>query len=442
MENFETTQNETGTPPQQQTRAAESGGNASAAPGTALRLKVVGVGGAATRTVARLCRKRAVAAEFVAVDTCAPELDALKASGVRTLLVGESVTGGSGAGTDATRGAKAAKASEEQLREMLAGTDLLVLVASLGRGTGSGSSVEIVNIAREIGLTSVCFATTPFSWEGTSSTEQASVAIDALQANSNAFILIENNLIAQTDASGGNISEGFRISDRWIETGVSACCRMLLNDTGRMRVDLAAFRSLFPVVGMRTLFSVGFGAGESAQEDALTELFRSPLLKTRTSVAGTAETLAIHVEFGAEPQIAFVSEIAQRVKDRFGGESRTLPSYAVNPALGDRLELCVFGASGMRAASRVVRPAPKKSAPAEKRLESDVLILSPDTDEITDDSASGELGIGDRRGIFESTRSRIFEGLDLDTPTYIRHQINLEKALAKKKKELGAGGKN
>ena len=439
MDNFETTQNEAGTPPK--APAAEDGGNAPAAAKPALRLKIVGVGGAATRTVARIRRHGAVAAEFVAVDTSRPELDSLAGEGMRTLLIGESVTGGSGAGTDATRGAKAAKASEDSLREMLAGTDLLVVVASLGRGTGSGASVEIVNLAREIGLTSVCFATTPFSWEGTSSTEQASVAIDALQANSNAFILIENNLIAQTDAAGGSASEGFRISDRWIETGVSACCRMLLNESGRMRVDLAAFRSLFPVVGMRTLFSVGFGAGESAQEDALTELFRSPLLKTRTSVAGAAETLAIHVEFGAEPQIAYVSEIAQRVKDRFGGESRTLPSYAVNPELGDRIELCVFGASGMRAAARVVRPAPKKNVASEKRLESDVLVLSADLDEIRDESAPDELSLGDRRGIFGVTRS-LFEGQDLDTPTYYRKQINLEKALAKKKKELGAGEKN
>ncbi len=428
MENFE--------------NAQPAHGNVPAEPKTALRLKVVGVGGAATRTVARLCAAGKFAAEFVAVDTSEPELNALKNTGVKTFLIGETVTGGSGAGTDATRGALAAKASEDRLREMLAGTDLLVVVASLGRGTGSGASVEIINIAREIGLTSVCFATTPFSWEGTNSTEQASVAIDALQANGNAFILIENNLIAQTDAVGGNALEGFRISDRWIETGVSACCRMLLNETGRMRVDLAAFRSLFPVVGMRTLFSVGFGAGESAQEDALTELFRSPLLKTRTSVAGAAETLAIHVEFGAEPNIALWGEIAQRVKDRFGGEARTIPSYAVNPALGDRLEICVFGASGMRAAEKIVRPAPKKSATAEKRLESEILVLSPDFAEIQDASSPDELVIDDRRGIFGSTRSRLFEGMDLDTPTYIREQVNLEKAFAKKKKELGAIEKN
>ena len=406
-----------------------------------LRLKVVGVGGAATRTVARLCEAKIFAAEFIAVDTSAAELAALERFGVKTVLIGETITGGSGAGMDAMRGAAAAKASEETLRSMLAGTDLLILIASLGRGTGSGASVEVVNLAREIGLVSVCFATTPFAWEGAKSTEQASLAIDALHANSNAFILIENNLIAQAVASGGSFSEGFKISDRWIESGVSSCCRMLLNTTGRMRVDLAAFRNLFPAVGTRTLFSVGFGSGGNAQEDALTELFRCPLLKTRTSVAGTAETLAIHIETGVEPQLAFVSETAQRVKNRFGGDLRTLPSYAVNPALGDRLEICVFGAAGIREASRVVRKKPKKEA--SDAMPGGVLVLNSDDADGNDfDREEPGLGLDDRRGGFADTRSRLFEGKDLDTPTYIRKQINLDKTLAKKKKEFGSLRKN
>lgn len=407
-------------------------------PAPSVRVKIVGVGGAATRMVARLCAAKKFPAEYVAADTSAAELSALERSGVKTVLLGENVTGGSGAGMDAGRGAEAARASEETLREMLAGTDLLVLVASLGRGTGSGASVEIANIAREIGLLSVCFATTPFAWEGANSTKQASVAIDALHANSNAFILIENNLIAQTVSSGGSFSEGFKISDRWIESGVTACCRMLLNNTGRMRVDFAAFRNLFPVVGMRTLFSVGFGEGENAQEEALTDLFRCPLLKTRTSVAGAAETLAIHIEMGREPQLAFVSETAQRVKDRFGGDTRTIPSYAVNPALGERVAICVFGASGIREASRVVHSAPKRrsEAPAAPDFEKNgVLVLTSDLEEPSGKSRDAELDLGDRRGPFELTRSRLFEGMDLDTPTYIRKQINLDAVLEKKKKE-------
>lgn len=405
----------------------------------AVKIKVIGVGSAAARIVGRLSRSHRMRAEFVAVDTSEPELESLSGTGVKPVLIGESITGGSGAGTDATLGARSAKASEESIREVLSGSDLLVLVVSLGRGTGSGASVEIADLARKSGIVSVCFATTPFSWEGTLPTKQATLAIDALHARCNAFVLIENNLIAQTRGSDAR-AECFKISDRWLESGVSACCRMLLNEKGRMRVDFAAFRTLFPSVGMRTLFSVGAGTGPNAQEAALEELFRCPLLKARTSVAGTAETLAIHLETGTEPPLAFVSETAQRVKDRFGGDTLTIPSCAVDPTLGDGVEICVFGASGLREALHVVRPSGTSDETdstddaaragggdddsAGSGGEGDVLVL-------TADDGSRSRKSSRKRGkhaasTFQSASRWLFEGKDLETPTYIRMQINLD----------------
>lgn len=399
-----------------------------------VRLKIVGVGGAAMRTVDRLCAGKKFAAEFVAVDTSAAELDGLKSPDIKKVLIGETVTGGSGAGMDATRGAEAAESSKELLREMLTGADMLILVASLGRGTGSGASVGIANLAREIGLFSVCFATNPFAWEGTNSTRQASKAIDALHANCNAFILIENNLIAQSVADGGSLAEGFKISGHWIESGVTACCRMLLNDSGRMRVDLEAFRRLFPRMGARTLFSVGVGNGPSAQEDALSALFRCPLLKTRTSVAGMAETLAIHIEMGKDPNVSLFSETAQRVQDRFGGSMRTLPSYAVNPDLGERVEICVFGAGSLRDEPKVIRA--KNRVPAK---EESVLKLASD-EEPPADGESDVPGFDSGSSPLNLTHGALFEGLELDVPTFVRKQVNLSKVLEKKKKLFEKNG--
>ena len=68
-----------------------------------------------------------------------------------------------------------------------------------------------------------------------------------------------------------------------------------------------------------------------------------------------------------------------------------------------------------------------------------VLVLNSDDADGNDfDREEPGLGLDDRRGGFADTRSRLFEGKDLDTPTYIRKQINLDKTLAKKKKEFGS----
>jgi len=395
--------------------------------GNKTRIKIVGVGGAASRTVARLCSAKKIDATFVAVDTCMADLNALNSSGVKTVLIGENVAGGIGARMQASLGARAAAESEETIREMLAGTDLLVLVASLGRGTGSGASVEILKNAFNLGIASVCFATTPFSFEGADSTTQAMMAIDALHAKSNAFILIENNLIAQSVKNGGSLLDGFKISDRWLENGISACCRMLRNETGRMRVDFAAFRSLFPNVGLETLFSIGSGNGENAQETALKELFHSPLLKTKTALAGTTETLAVHIESGTDPQLAFINETAQRVQDRFGGGKRMLLSYAVNPELGDGIEICVFGASGIsQHRARQVRPKIQKTDAPAGTGSPEILVLTSDANETQNELDSSK---DTDNATPENNSSELFMGLDLDRPTYVRKGINLDEKL-------------
>lgn len=403
----------------------------------AVRIKIVGVGGAASRTVARLCESKKIRAEFFAVDTSSTDLAAVARAGVKPVLIGENIVGGIGTGASAKRGAQAAAASAETLREMLAGADLLLLVASLGRGTGSGASVEILKIALEIGIVSVCFATTPFSAEGADSTRQASLAIDVLHARSNAFVLIENNLIAQSVSAESSFSEGFKISDRWLEHGISACCRMLDNRTGRMNIDFAAFRSLFPTPGARTLFSIGGGEGANAQEAALNELFHSPLLKTVTACAEQSETLAVHIETGTDPKIALINETVQRVSDRFGGGNRVLLSYAVNPDLGERaVEICVFGASGFHRSATSVFPKNRAAAAPSAAAEPDVLVLSGDFG--TAQKNAAETLAFTQMSADEKTSDRLFEGKELDTPTYVRRGINLDTMFATKKKELDA----
>ena len=69
-----------------------------------------------------------------------------------------------------------------------------------------------------------------------------------------------------------------------------------------------------------------------------------------------------------------------------------------------------------------------------------MLVLSPDDVGADAVPADDELDIPDSRGVFGSLRSSLFEGLDLDKPTYFRKQINLERELEKKKKALGLSG--
>jgi cell division protein FtsZ len=80
------------------------------------------------------------------------------------LLIGPQVCKGGSAHTP-ERGRRAAEESHKELESMMSGSQILVLLAGLGGGAGSGASPAIVRIARDMGLNVFAAVTLPFSFE-------------------------------------------------------------------------------------------------------------------------------------------------------------------------------------------------------------------------------------------------------------------------------------
>ena len=89
-------------------------------------------------------------AYFVAVNTDQQDLNMSRAD--ETIQIGKTLTKGLGAGANPDRGREAAEESEEELKAMLQGTDLLFITAGLGGGTGSGAAPVIARLAKEMGI--------------------------------------------------------------------------------------------------------------------------------------------------------------------------------------------------------------------------------------------------------------------------------------------------
>ena len=82
------------------------------------------------------------------------------------LQIGKQLTKGLGAGANPEIGRKAAEESEDEIREILRGTDMVFITAGMGGGTGTGASPVIARIAKELGCLTVGIVTKPFSFEG------------------------------------------------------------------------------------------------------------------------------------------------------------------------------------------------------------------------------------------------------------------------------------
>ncbi|MBP7885077.1 hypothetical protein KAZ93_02835 [Patescibacteria group bacterium] len=63
-------------------------------------------------------------------------------------------------------GRKSAEESNDQIKQMLHGSDMVFITCGLGGGTGTGAAPVIANMAKEMGILTIGVVTKPFSFEG------------------------------------------------------------------------------------------------------------------------------------------------------------------------------------------------------------------------------------------------------------------------------------
>ena len=98
-------------------------------------IKVVGVGGGGTNAVNRMIEEGIRGVEFVAVNTDAQAL-AISDADIK-VHIGQDITRGLGAGANPEVGAEAAEDSHDEIKQALAGADMVFITAGEGGGTGT-----------------------------------------------------------------------------------------------------------------------------------------------------------------------------------------------------------------------------------------------------------------------------------------------------------------
>jgi cell division protein FtsZ len=175
------------------------------------RVKVVGVGGAGSHVVDAIAREGYWAADLVVSNTDARAL-ASSFTACRVGL-GQRLTRGLGAGGDPELGRRA-------VEDIVMGSSLVVLIAGLGGGTGSGGAARIAEIARSQGAHVVALVTMPFSFEGQRRAEQAAEGLRDLQAHSDIVVCFENERMRHLADSAAAVEETFGAADRVLSEAV------------------------------------------------------------------------------------------------------------------------------------------------------------------------------------------------------------------------------
>ena len=407
-------------------------------------IKLVGVGGAGSNAVDRLKMENLERLQMAVINT---DYQALASSPVQDkVLIGMGVTRGLGAGGDPELGREAAESDREKISAVVKGCDLVFLVTGMGGGTGSGASPVVAEIAAESGALVIAFVTLPFSFEGGRRLKQAEEGLRALRQVCDAVIPLPNDVLLQEAADNETVLDSFARADEWIGRGVKSIWSMLFK-TGLINLDFATLRQAFQQRGGKTLFGLGEGSGENAALDAMASLKLCPLLHT-PEFSRKADRLLVNIIGGADLTLPKVNEIMTAITDQFGRDSHIIMGAVIDEDIAGRVEVCVIGTSDMGGRAVASRRPPAQPARLKSLVQpaSEVLPAvetNGNTAPIGSDTAPAksaearsaalakaaqeEFGFGEveSRGHFEKTERNLFDGQDLDVPTYLRRGIKI-----------------
>ena len=295
-------------------------------PGIA-QLKVVGIGGAGGNAVNDMLESGITGVDFIAINT---DLQDLNRSKTQTkVLLGK----GTGAGAIPERGRIAAKESEEKIKEVLEGTDMLFITAGMGGGTGTGASPVVAEIAKSMGILTVAVVTKPFDFEGPFKRKNADEGVENLKKFVDTLIVIPNQQLYKLPKINISLRNAFKEANNVLRIGIKGISD-LITKQGFVNLDFADVKTVMKDSGIAML---GFGeaSGDGRAKAATEQALNSPLLEK--SIEGARKILLI-IASGEDMGLDEVTEVSETIYKKTGNAEATLIWGAILEKDGNEIE--------------------------------------------------------------------------------------------------------
>jgi cell division protein FtsZ len=298
-------------------------------------IKVVGVGGGGNNAVNRMIESGIEGIEFIAINTDAQALFTSKAQ--TRINIGRATTRGLGAGANPDVGKKAAEESSEEIKQALAGADMVFITCGLGGGTGTGAAPVIAEIAKSLGALVVGVVTKPFAFEGHRRTKQAFEGFENLKAKVDTLITIPNDKILSIIDKKTPLLEAFHVADEILKQGVQGVSD-LITHPGLINVDFADVRSVMESAGS-ALMGIGYGSGENRAIEAARSAIESPLLEL--SING-AKGLLLNISGGTDLSMFEVDEASRLITESCDPDANIIFGTSIDDKLTGEIKITVI----------------------------------------------------------------------------------------------------
>ncbi len=373
------------------------------------KIKAIGVGGGGGNMINHMISEGISGIELIVANTDAQALDSSLAP--TKLQIGMNATRGLGAGMQPEKGREAALESFDDIKDMLAGADIVFISAGLGGGTGTGAAPIIAQAAKEIGALTVSVVTSPFKFEGRKRQKLSKEGIEELRRESDSIVIIPNEKLLSIVEKNLGIKESFRLVDDVLSQAVSGISNVILSHgPNDINLDFADVKTVMSHRGL-ALMGSGRADGSNAAYDAAKAAMESPLLDN-ISING-AMGILVHFHIHPDYPILEISEAMETIEDHADEDANVIFGTTTNvniPIDEVKITIVATGFEGNESVSK---------EQAEKAKQASNLLSSASVNSIS------------ARAMAAAQSRKVVGGYDnedgeniLDVPTFLRKQMD------------------
>ena len=283
------------------------------------KIRVIGIGGGGGNIVSEIA-SRVKKASFAVANT---DIKALKEASRKAIRFqfGENLTQGLGTGMNVGLGEIAAQNEKERIKKLLAGYDLIIIIASLGGGVGSGAGPVFAKISKSLGNLTYGIFTLPFKFEGEKKMEIAITSLKKIRPYLNTFSVIPNERIFQIIDKATPLKAALSAINKTLSESLEGLIETIY-EPGLINIDFADLKTILSGRGrLCYLNTVVVPRGENKSQEVIEKILHSPLYPY--TIRGAKGAL-FNITGVKEINLSEVSQISKAISDLLNREAKII----------------------------------------------------------------------------------------------------------------------
>ena len=371
-------------------------------------IKVIGVGGAGGNAVNHMVSRGVQGVEFIAINT---DRQALKRSQAeRIIQLGDA---GLGAGANPTAGRAACEAEREAVRQALAGANMVFITAGMGKGTGTGASPVVAQVAKEMGVLTVGVVTKPFEFEGSRKMRVADEGIEQLVEHVDSLIVVLNQKLFDVMDEDASLEDAFRRADDVLHNAVAGIAE-IINVPGLVNVDFADVQTIMGEQG-KAMMGIGEASGLDRARLAAEQAVASPLLDG-VDLQG-ARGVIVNITASRSLKLRETNEVINTIKQFCADDATIIHGTVHDEDMADQIRVTVVATGiGRQVRRPQLVPQPMRATGTHDAVVSEQPFLGTDTPAVWRNgrnAASAQVAAYEEKGVDR-----------LDIPAFLRRQAD------------------